>query len=101
MALPVLYTDTFEYTLKVLVEFLDEHWGEKVSKDFIEKTEDVIKSISIFPNMYVASTFDETVRVAPIRRLSSLFYVVSDTSVTLLYIIDTRQEPFWINHLER
>lgn len=97
MSLTVQYTETFEYTLQVLVEFLENHWGNKVSTEFLKEAEGIIKSISEFPNMYKVSSFDETVRVAPIKKLSSLFYAVSDTSVTLLYIIDTRQEPFWIN----
>ncbi|WP_164112019.1 MULTISPECIES: type II toxin-antitoxin system RelE/ParE family toxin [Sphingobacterium] len=98
MSLTVQYTDTFEYTLKVLVDFLDEHWGSKVSNRFLLEAEDVIKSIAAFPTMYKVSSFDASVRVAPIKKLSSLFYAVSDSNITLLYIVDSRQEPFWINH---
>lgn len=75
MALKVQYTATFEYTFKVLVEFLQDKWGE---------------------NMYKASSFDTEVRVAPIKKLSSLFYAVGDGRITLLYIVDSRQEPFWL-----
>lgn len=98
MPLKIQYTDTFEYTLKVLIDFLEERWGSKVSREFINEAEDVIRSIAVFPNMYKVASFDETVRVAPIKKLSSLFYAVSDSSITLLYIVDSRQEPFWINH---
>ncbi len=96
MALKIQYTDTFEYTFKVLIEFLQENWGNKVANAFIEETEEVIQSITTFPNMYKESSFDKGVRVAQIKKLSSLFYAVSNSHLTLLYIVDSRQEPFWL-----
>ncbi|MHC8948268.1 type II toxin-antitoxin system RelE/ParE family toxin [Sphingobacterium hungaricum] len=95
MSLSVQYTDTFEFTFRVLVMFIEENWGEKVTNQFILQTEKIIRLIATYPKMYKSSTFDSDVRVAPINKLSSLFYAVSDDYVTLLYIVDNRQEPFW------
>lgn len=96
MALKVQYTDTFAYTFKVLVEFIQDNWGDKVTKDFMKETDKTIRSISAFPNMYRSSPFDKNVRVAQVRKLSSLFYTVSGEKLSLLYIVDSRQEPFWM-----
>lgn len=95
MALKIQYTETFEYTFKVLVEFIRENWGEAVVEDFVKETEKIIDLIASFPNMYKPSSFDKNVRVAQVRKLSSLLYSVSDEQLTLLYIVDSRQEPFW------
>lgn len=95
MALKIQYTETFEYTFKVLVEFIWEKWGEAVVEDFVKETEKIIDLIASFPNMYKPSSFDKNVRVAQVRKLSSLLYAVSDEHLTLLYIVDSRQEPFW------
>lgn len=96
MALNVQYTGTFEYTLKALVEFLRNNWGDKIAREFVKETEKTIQLIASFPNMYKASSFDKEVRVAQIKKLSSLFYVVTDKQLTLLYIVDSRQDPFWL-----
>lgn len=96
MALKVQNTDTFEYTFKVLVEFLKDNWGDKITEEFVKETEKTIRLISAFPNMYKPSSFDKEVRVAQIKKLSSLFYAVGDDHLTLLYIVDSRQEPFWL-----
>lgn len=95
MALKIQYTETFEYTFSVLVEFIRENWGDAVVKDFVKETEKTIDLIASFPNMYKPSSFDKNVRVAQIRKLSSLLYAVNDEQLTLLYIVDSRQEPFW------
>lgn len=85
MALNVQYTDTFEYTFKALVEFIRDNWGNKVTDDFIKEADKTIQLISAFPNMYKPSSFDDNVRVAQVRKLSSLFYAVSKDKLTLLY----------------
>ena len=93
MSLKIQQTDTFEYTFKVLIAFIEVNWGEKVVNEFIEETEKVIRLIANFPYMYKSSIFDETVRVATINKLSSLFYEITESSLILLYIVDSRQEP--------
>lgn len=62
----------------------------------MKETDKAIRLISSFPNMYKSSLFDEHVRVAQVRKLSSLFYTVSGENIVLLYIVDSRQEPFWL-----
>lgn len=96
MSLQIQQTDTFEYTFKVLVEFIQNNWGEKVVNEFVAETEKIIQLIANFPYMYKSSPFDKTVRVATINKLSSLFYEVTENHLTLLYIVDSRQEPLWL-----
>lgn len=96
MGLSVQYTDTFEFTFKTLVEFIQENWGEKVTNEFVKETDKVIQLITTFPLMYKSSSFDNNVREAPVNKLSSLFYEVTADHITLLYIVDSRQEPFWL-----
>lgn len=92
----ILYTETFDYTFNHLVEFLRHNWGDRVVTEFIDEAEKTIQLIVNFPNMYKPSAFHSSVRVAPIKKLSSLFYEVNENHLTLLYIVDTRQEPFWL-----
>jgi len=63
--------------------------------DFVKETGKIIELIASFSNMYKPSSFDKNVRVAQVRKLSSRLYAVSDEQLTLLYIVDSRQEPFW------
>jgi len=96
MALAVQYTETFELTFKTLVEFIRENWGEKTEGEFIKEADKIIQLIREFPLMYKSSAFDSGIRIAQINKLSSLFYEVTVKYITLLYIVDSRQEPFWL-----
>ncbi|TZF81334.1 type II toxin-antitoxin system RelE/ParE family toxin [Pedobacter sp. BS3] len=96
MGLPIYYTETFEVTFKMLIEFIRENWGEKVAREFVRETEKIIQMIANFPHMYKSGTFDKNVRIAPINRLSLLFYEVTSKHIMLHYIVDSRQEPFWL-----
>lgn len=96
MALAVQYTETFEVTFKTLIAFILENWGEKTAEEFVKETDKIIQLISNFPYMYKSSNFDSDVRVANINKLSFLFYEVTEKQITLLYIVDSRQEPFWL-----
>ena len=96
MRLSVQYTDTFEFTFKTLVAFIEENWGNKVGSEFVKETDKIIELIKTFPHMYKSSSFDRNIKVAPINKLSSLFYEVTASHITLLYIVDSRQEPFWL-----
>lgn len=95
MRLTVRYSETFEETFKAVVLFIDGKWGETTTNKFIKKAEGVIEKIAKFPQMYKAIQFDNNIRKAPINKLSSLYYQVTDTHIILLYIVDNRQEPFW------
>jgi plasmid stabilization system protein ParE len=96
MGLTVQYTETFEVTFRALVKFIQEKWGDKAGDDFIEETDKIIQLISRFPRMYKSSMIDKEVRVAQINKLSFLFYEVTQKHITLLYIVDCRQDPFWL-----
>ena len=80
----------------MLVEFIQENWGGRVAKDFVKETEKIIQMIADFPYMYKSSVFDKNVRIAPINKLSLLFYEVTGKHIMLHYIVDSRQEPFWL-----
>lgn len=71
MALKIQYTKTFEYTFKVLIEFIEDNWGDKVASEFIAEAKKIIQLIAAFPNMYKPSSFDNEVRVAPVKKLIS------------------------------
>lgn len=52
MALKVQYTETFEYTFKALVEFINDNWGDKVVRDFVKETEKTIWRRSAYFTVY-------------------------------------------------
>lgn len=93
MGLNIQYTETFEYTFSVLIAFLQENWSQTVVDEFIHETERIIKLAATFPNMYKSSSFDKSVRIAYVNKLSSLFYTFTEDHLILLYIVDSRQEP--------
>lgn len=70
--------------------------GKATSGKFIKKTEKVIENISVHPYIFKATGFDKEIRIAQISKLSLMYYQVSKTHITLLYIIDSRQDPYWV-----
>lgn len=96
MILDVQYAETFNITLKAIVTFIDEKWGETASDEFIKKAEKVIENIRVHPYIFKATGFDNEIRIAQINKLSLMYYQVSKAHITLLYIIDSRQDPYWL-----
>lgn len=93
MSLNIFYTPTARETLISLYNFIYGKFGSRSADKFLLKAERTIALISAQPFMFKTSAVDQEVRIALITKQCSLFYVVRDSSIHLLFFWDNRQEP--------
>lgn len=93
MNLSVFYTPTAKDTLISVYDFIDEKFGRRSADKFLLKAEKTIIIITSNPFLFKASETDEKLRIALVTKQCSLFYLVRDSQIHLLFFWDNRQEP--------
>jgi len=93
MSLQIFYTPRSKETLVSVYNFISNKFGVSSADKFISKAEKTIALIAEQPLMFKAASIDKNVRIGLITKECSLFYMVTDTSVHLLFFWDNRQEP--------
>lgn len=93
MSLNIFYTPNAKETLNSVYHFIQHKFGNTAANKFLRKAEKTIKLIAEHPLMFKSSTIAENVRIALITQQCSLFYLVNENSVDLLFFWDNRQEP--------
>ena len=59
MALKARWTEEAEETFKAVIEYLENNWTEKEVRNFVRKTNEVIKQIEIHPYQYKSFSFNQ------------------------------------------
>ncbi|MFB9841554.1 type II toxin-antitoxin system RelE/ParE family toxin [Mucilaginibacter ginsenosidivorans] len=95
MGLTIFYTPRSKETLLSVYNFIKNEFGVIAAEKFSAKAEKTISLVAEHPFLFKASMIDENVRVGLIAKQTSLFYKITDTSITLLFFWDNRQEPFF------
>ncbi|WP_299285453.1 type II toxin-antitoxin system RelE/ParE family toxin [uncultured Mucilaginibacter sp.] len=92
MALTVNWSEEARFQFENIIDFLNYRWTEKETKDFILKTEAVVKVIRAHPYIYPASNYNQ-IRKAVITKQTSLFYLIRTKEIYLVSFWDNRQNP--------
>ena len=93
MSLPVILSENALLTFDAIAEQVLERLGNKAHQDFKKNTLKTLKLISQNPLIYRQTDFDSNVRIALIKKLSSVFYEVKSDRIEILFFWDNRQEP--------
>lgn len=89
----IIWSSLAENDFVKILEYLQENWEEKVINKFIEKIELVIHQIAINPSQYSIINKSKKIRKCVLSKHNTLFYKVSNQSIDILRIYDTRQNP--------
>ena len=92
MVKEIIWTPDAEETLDSVIDYLHEHWSEKVTENFIRRVDEVIEHISRNP-LACRTAGREDVREALITKHNLLLYRIAGKSIYLLYFWDTRNNP--------
>ena len=76
-----------------IIEYLQSEWGDKVAKDFVNRTYRIIELIAVNPEMGSMEHFDKQIRGFVITKHNTLFYRIEDERLILLNFFDNRQDP--------
>lgn len=78
----------------VILDYLQNEWGEKVVQDFIIKIEHILMQVQEYPKMYESSEYYKNIRKAVVTKHNLLFYKIKPRKkeIELLIFWDTRQD---------
>ena len=89
----LIWSPLAEKDFSIILEYLQENWGEVVIDYFIEITDKLISQIIQNPSQYPIIHKKKKIRKCVITKHNTLFYRVGKESIDILRIYDTRQDP--------
>lgn len=93
MARQIVWTKRANKKFSEIITYLEEEWGENVTKNFIRKTHDIIDLIGDQPEVGTLENPDKRIRGFRITNHNRLFYRLTEGQIILLNFFDTRQGP--------
>jgi len=75
-----------------ILKHLESEYGLESALKFMDKTDEVVNSISTFPKSGIP-TKKEKIRKIVITKQTSLLYEINQQKIELLHFWDTRQNP--------
>ena len=93
MALQIVWTENGFADYKQVVDYLLQEWPINVASEFVRNAESRIETLSVFPEIGIASLKVSGVRSIILTKHNKLYYKVSDNNLEILNIFDTRQNP--------
>jgi plasmid stabilization system protein ParE len=93
MALQIVWTENGLADYKQVVDYLLQEWPIKVASEFVRNVESRIETLSVFPEIGIASLKEPGVRSIILTKHNKLYYKVADNKLEILNIFDTRQNP--------
>ncbi|MEO6631137.1 MAG: type II toxin-antitoxin system RelE/ParE family toxin [Mucilaginibacter sp.] len=95
MHFDVIFSDEADDTFESIGQQIMNKWGEKELKEFRRRTYNVTEIISNFPLIFQAVNKTH-VRKAFIHKNCSMFYVVGEKRIEVLFFWDNRQDPMFL-----
>ncbi len=90
---PIIWSPLSEKDFALILDYLDKNWGQEVSINFINLTENSIELISINPRQFPFFHRRKKIRKCVLTKHNTLFYRDGKTNIEILRIYDTRQDP--------
>jgi len=89
----VKFSPQAEDTFEAIVVQLEQRWGNKIVRDFKDKVSKALDIIAEAPLIYPIAEENEKLRKCVLHKSCSMYYLIYDDLVEILYFWDNRQEP--------
>jgi plasmid stabilization system protein ParE len=89
----IKWSSLAESDLLNILNYLDKNWERKVSANFIDLTDNFINQISLNPKQFPFIHKRKGIRRCVLTKHNTLFYRDKRSTVEILRIYDTRQDP--------
>jgi plasmid stabilization system protein ParE len=76
-----------------IIQYLQNEWGDRVTRNFVVRTYEIIDLLAANPEMGVVEHFEKQIRGFVITKHNTLFYRIEDNKLILLNFFDNRQDP--------
>ena len=93
MALTIYWTKQADQKFDQILKYLEEEWGDKVTRAFVRKVYDFLDILSEFPEIGTLENAERNIRGFVIVKQLSVFYKIKDDTIILLNFFDNRQNP--------
>jgi plasmid stabilization system protein ParE len=89
----ITWSPLAESDLSNILDYLGQNWEKKVTANFIDLTDSFINQISINPKQFPFINKRKGIRKCVLTKHNTLFYRDKRSTVEILRIYDTRQDP--------
>ncbi len=93
MALKIIWSKRADKKFDKIIDYLNEDFGESVTKSFVIKVFDLLDILSEFPELGSVENPEKGIRGFTIVKNINVFYRFEDKTIYLLDFFDTRQDP--------
>ncbi len=90
----VIWTPEASETFKSNVDYLLTEWGDQVTSDFLDRVDEVIRSIKSGPEIYpLVNKNDQVHRCVVVKQITLYYQVISSERIDLLTFWNNFQNP--------
>lgn len=93
MVREIVWTKRANYKFNTILEYLELEWGDRVTRNFIKRTYDIIQLISENPELGTLENHERNIRGFLLTKHNRLFYRFTDTELIVPNFFDTRSGP--------
>jgi plasmid stabilization system protein ParE len=93
MVREIVWTKRANYKFNTILEYLELEWGDRVTRNFIKRTYDIIQLNSENPELGTLENQEPNIRGFLLTKHNRLFYRFTDTELIVLNFFDTRSGP--------
>jgi plasmid stabilization system protein ParE len=90
MARQVIWTKRANEKFNQIIYYLENKWGQNVTRNFVKKTYDIIDLIADQPDLGTLENAEKNIKGFLLTKHNRIFYRVTDTEIILLNFFDTR-----------
>lgn len=90
MVREIIWTKRANAKFNKIISYLEEEWGEQVTRNFVRKTYDIIELISDQSDLGTIENVDKNIRGFLLTKHNRIFYRVTDKEIILLNFFDVR-----------
>ena len=93
MAKTIIWNRRASNNFDAIIKYLQEDWGDNVTRDFVIRTYKIIELLTTNPEMGSVENFEKRIRGVFITKHNTLFYRIEEEKLILLAFFDNRQHP--------
>ncbi len=93
MALEVFWTKKADTKFVKILDYLQEEWGDRVTRSFVKSVYDFLEILKKFPEIGTIENRDKNIRGFTIVKQVNLFYKFDGHRIIVLDFFDNRQNP--------
>jgi len=93
MARKIIWTKRASQKLNKVVAYLENEWGDKVTREFVIQTFAIVEIISDQPEIGTLENKEKNIRGFLLSKHNRLFYRITPDELIILNIFDTRSGP--------